>query len=58
LNPADIRCFQWYVTTVSDTPELRAYAEREGYKDVLALADEFRKLAPEATIPHAMSAMV
>jgi hypothetical protein len=55
LSPQDIRCFTWYVTHVRDVPELSMYAKREGYDDVLALADELDKLRPGTAIPHAKS---
>lgn len=44
LSIVDVGCFDWYVLTVSDTPALKAYAEREGYQNVLKLADQIKTL--------------
>jgi hypothetical protein len=43
LSITDIKCFEWYVEQVSNTPELRSYAENQGYQNVLDLAQKIRR---------------
>jgi len=43
LSITDIKCFEWYVEQVSNTPELEAYAKSQGYENVLELAQKIKR---------------